>query len=217
MNTRIHEVMRPLGDGSIRAQGWLLLRKNALFGLSATRILIGIAMLGLLLTNFTSRHVLWGQGSFWAEPYREINAFGGFIEVFDVGSPLLFTLIYLTLIAIATAVILGWRTRIMALLLALGMVALVERASPWGPGRQHRSDRAPSDGVHEHCRVLVPGRPSKSPEDSLHTQGRATQRCRAAMVWPTSAPGLVDESRSQLRTDCACLSDIYSLYGFCAV
>lgn len=132
MNTRIHEVMRPLGDGSIRAQGWLLLRKNALFGLSATRILIGIAMLGLLLTNFTSRHVLWGQGSFWAEPYREINAFGGFIEVFDVGSPLLFTLIYLTLIAIATAVILGWRTRIMALLLALGMVALVERASPMG-------------------------------------------------------------------------------------
>ncbi len=132
MNTRLRETLRPIGDGSIRAQGWLLLRKNALYGLSATRILIGTAMLGLLLTNFTSRHVLWGPGSFWAEPYREVNAFGGFVEVLDVQSPVLFTLIYLTLIVIAAAVIIGWRTRIMALLLALGMVALVERASPMG-------------------------------------------------------------------------------------
>ncbi|MGQ7787393.1 hypothetical protein [Nesterenkonia sp. K-15-9-6] len=125
-------VIQPLNDWNIRGQGWLLLQQNALYGLSATRILVGVAMLGLLLTNFTSRHILWGTGSFWAEPYREVNAFGELVDVFGVESPALFTLMYMALMGLAVAVIIGWRTRATTLLLAIGMAALVERASPMG-------------------------------------------------------------------------------------
>ncbi|GAB3190502.1 hypothetical protein [Nesterenkonia suensis] len=132
MSTVRELVYAPIQEWILRGQGWLLLRKNARYGLSATRILVGIAMLGLLLSNFTARHVVWGVGSFWAEPYREINAFGGLVDVFGVESPALFTLIYLALIGLAIAVIIGWRTRLTTLLLALGMAALVERASPMG-------------------------------------------------------------------------------------
>lgn len=132
MNLIHDHLIRPLRDWNLRGQGWLLLQKNALYGLSATRILVGVAMLGLLLTNFTSRHVLWGIGSFWAEPYREVNAFGGLVDLFGVDSPAVFTLLYLALMGIAVAVIIGWRTRWTTLLLAIGMAALVERASPMG-------------------------------------------------------------------------------------
>ncbi|MDZ5077443.1 HTTM domain-containing protein [Nesterenkonia sp. HG001] len=132
MTTIRDQLLRPIQEGTLRSQGWLLLRKNALYGLSATRILVGVAMLGVLLTNFGSRHVLWGVGSFWAEPYRETNAFGGLVDLFGVESPALFTLMYLALIGVAVAVIIGWRTRLTTLLLALGMAALVERASPMG-------------------------------------------------------------------------------------
>lgn len=125
-------VIQPLNDWNIRGQGWLLLQQNALYGLSATRILVGVAMLGLLLTNFTSRHILWGTGSFWAEPYREVNAFGELVDVFGVESPALFTLMYMALMGLAVAVIIGWRTRATTLVLAIGMAALVERASPMG-------------------------------------------------------------------------------------
>ncbi|OSM42839.1 hypothetical protein BCY76_011925 [Nesterenkonia sp. PF2B19] len=125
-------MIQPLNDWNIRGQGWLLLQQNALYGLSATRILVGVAMLGLLLTNFTSRHILWGTGSFWAEPYREVNAFGELVDVFGVESPALFTLMYMALMGLAVAVIIGWRTRATTLLLAIGMAALVERASPMG-------------------------------------------------------------------------------------
>ncbi|WP_010524216.1 HTTM domain-containing protein [Nesterenkonia sp. F] len=124
--------VRPLVAWNTKLQGWLLLKKNALYGLSAARILVGVAMLGLLLTNYTSRHVLWGIGSFWAQPYREGNAFSNLTAMFPAESPALFTLMYLVLIAVAVAVIMGWRTRITTLLLAVGMPALLERTAVVG-------------------------------------------------------------------------------------
>lgn len=128
--TIIHDhLVRPLAAWNTHLQGWLLLKKNALYGLSAARILVGVAMLGLLLTNYTSRHVLWGIGSFWAQPYRQDNAFSSLINLIPADSPALFTLIYLALIVVAIAVILGWRTRLTTLLLAAGMPALLERTA----------------------------------------------------------------------------------------
>ncbi|WP_120003293.1 HTTM domain-containing protein [Nesterenkonia muleiensis] len=113
-------------------QVWVLSDKRALRGLSVTRILIGITMLGILLSNFSARHVLWGPGSFWTEIYREESSFGRVVRVLETESPALFTLAYLILIAIAVCVIIGWRTRPMTLLLALGMASLVERAPSVG-------------------------------------------------------------------------------------
>lgn len=121
-----------LSNWNIRTQAWLLLEKRALYGLSATRILVGIAMLGILITNFGNRYVLWGPGSFWAEPLRERSEFGFLLSLFSTDSPLLFTLFYLALIGVAVAVVIGWRTRLMTIALVLGMPALVERADILG-------------------------------------------------------------------------------------
>lgn len=129
-------ILQPLGatlnEWHLGLQVWMLSDKRALCGLSMTRILIGITMLGILLSNFSARHVLWGPGSFWTEIYREESTFGWVVRVLETESPALFTLAYLILIAIAVCVIIGWRTRPMTLLLALGMASLVERAPSVG-------------------------------------------------------------------------------------
>lgn len=125
-------VLRPAEEWSLRAQAWLLLGKHALYGLSAARILVGVALLGLLISNFGDRYVLWGPASFWAEPHRETSEFGALLGIFSTQSPALFTVFYLALMAVTVAVILGWRTRPMILLLVLGMAGLVERADTLG-------------------------------------------------------------------------------------
>lgn len=132
----MNQTKRPLTDqlDSVfdGAQGWLFLQKHALYGLSATRILIGIAVLGLLLSDFSSRHLLWGAGSTWASPFRQDSDFGLLINLFNDSNPTIFTLQYLILVAINVAVIIGWRTRLSTALLAIGLTALVERTSILG-------------------------------------------------------------------------------------
>ena len=118
-----------LGNWADSGYGWLLLRRHALYGLSATRIMVGVAALGILLTNFTTRHVVWGPGSFWAEPFRTGHHFESWMALFAGDNPAWFTLRYLILMAIAVALTLGWRTRIMCLALAVGLAGMVERAN----------------------------------------------------------------------------------------
>src|SRR5699024_4211002 len=127
--TVTEKVIRPVQDWLVAGQAWLLLDKHALYGLSATRIMVGIAALGILVSNFTTRHVIWGPGSFWAAPFREGPHFESWTTLFETSSPLGFTLRYLLLAVVALAVMVGWRTRLMALVLAVGLAGLVERAS----------------------------------------------------------------------------------------
>lgn len=108
-------------------EAWFATRKNATYGLSASRILVGTAALGILMTNFATRHAVWGPGSSWIDAYRTDTDIGMLANVFAGSSPLWFTLKYLLLMAVAVAVIVGWRTRASTALLALGMMALVER------------------------------------------------------------------------------------------
>ncbi|WP_022873711.1 HTTM domain-containing protein [Nesterenkonia alba] len=128
MTAILREFTRAADERLLALQAWMLLDKHAAYGISASRIFVGIAMLGILVANFPQRHILWGQASFWAQPERDNSRFGWLLGVFDVESPALFTTMYLALMAVTVAVILGWRTRVMTLLLAVGMAALVERA-----------------------------------------------------------------------------------------
>lgn len=109
------------------AEEWFFCSKNAERGLAASRMLIGFAMLGILLSNFTVRHALWGPASLWIEPFRSDTNFGRLPELFSDAQSWSFTLKYLLLMAIAVAVVIGWRTRVNTLLLVIGVTALVER------------------------------------------------------------------------------------------
>lgn len=108
-------------------EDWFTGDQRALRGLAFSRILVATAVLGLLLTNFRHRHVLWGPASTWIDPYRDSVSWGMLDTVFADTNPTVFTLKYLALIAVAVAVLLGWRTRLATLLLVIGLTALVER------------------------------------------------------------------------------------------
>lgn len=106
---------------------WFLDAKRAECGIAAARILVGISLLGIMVTNFGVRHALWGPASTWIEPLRVEDTFGRLHLIFAGSDPTWFTVRYLILMAIAVAVILGWRTRLMTLLLIVGIGALTER------------------------------------------------------------------------------------------
>lgn len=123
--------LTPVIDGVVglrdRLEGWYLDSKKATYGLAFSRIAAGIAMLGILVTNFPTRHALWGPGSAWADELRTRSEFGPLSQLWSTPSPALFTLQYLLLMAVAIAVIVGWRTRISIVVLVVFMTALVER------------------------------------------------------------------------------------------
>lgn len=107
-------------------EAWFIDEQRALRGLSLSRILVGIASIGILITNFAHRHIVWGVSSTWLEPYREDNDFASVASLFEGSNPTVFTLKYLLLVAIAVAVLVGWRTKLTTLLLVIGMTGLVE-------------------------------------------------------------------------------------------
>ena len=96
---------------------WLFNGKKALYGLAVTRILFGITALGLLISNFSTRLYTFGPGSAWngelAAPvsdFPKIWLFSAFHAV--MGDAVLYTLLYLALVAVAVLFTIGWRFRI---------------------------------------------------------------------------------------------------------
>ncbi|MGH3457998.1 HTTM domain-containing protein [Aeromicrobium sp.] len=111
---------------------WLFEDKHALHGSAAARILSGCAVLGLLVSNIRSRDIVFGPGAVWARPVQD----GRVDNTPNYWSPDLvahlgsttFLLYYLAIIVLALLWTLGWRTRIVGLLMLVGVVSIVERA-----------------------------------------------------------------------------------------
>lgn len=110
-----------------RGEDWFIAEKRALRGLSSARILVASAVLGILLSNFSQRHTLWGVASNWVDPYRAHANFSTITGIFADSNPMIFTIKYLTVVGLAVALLLGWRTRLTTVLLVLGFTALIER------------------------------------------------------------------------------------------
>ncbi len=120
-------IFQPLRDLRLRGEAWFIDAPNALRGLAMARILVAIAALGILIANFGQRHALWGVSSNWVQPHRADGNFASLATLFADTNPLIFTIKYLLVGALAIAVLLGWRTRLTTLLLVIGFTALVER------------------------------------------------------------------------------------------
>lgn len=127
MTAPLATATRPLLAAVTRVETWFADRQHALHGLSASRILVGTAVLGILVTNFGMRHVQWGPASQWIAAYRADTGAGPLDAVFGTSSTTLFTLAYLAVMALAVAVVLGWRTRLTTALLVVGLASIVER------------------------------------------------------------------------------------------
>lgn len=98
--------------------------KHALFGAAACRIGTGIAVLGLLTANFTTRELWVGQASIWAEPSRAISRFPELAVLKDVSSDIL-TVAYVVTMLAALAFVLGWRTKAANVVTFVGFIAIV--------------------------------------------------------------------------------------------
>lgn len=114
-------VLRSWVDG---VEDWLLGERRALYGAAVCRIGTGLSVLGLLLSNFSSRDIWVGQASVWAEPARAISSFPELALVRNVSGDVL-TIVYVVTLVAAAAFILGWRTKAANVVTLVGFIAIV--------------------------------------------------------------------------------------------
>jgi hypothetical protein len=96
----------------------------AMHAVAMCRILLGLAVLGLLATNYSTRQMWVGDGSVWAEASRAANSFPE-VDVLDGMSGDLLSLLYVALALSSAALVLGWHTRVMSILTLLGFIGVV--------------------------------------------------------------------------------------------
>lgn len=113
----------PLVEAYGAAEEWLTSTRHAVHALAAARILVGLSVLGLLLTNFSNRQMWVGDASAWAEPNRAISRFPevGFLD--GVSADIL-TVVYVVVTFAAVAFVLGWRTKAANVVLLVGFIAV---------------------------------------------------------------------------------------------
>ena len=107
-------------------ESWLFEDKRALHGVALGRILAGSSVLGLLITNFGVRSLVFGPGAVWAQPARDLGEFAPVKLLDNVGS-LTFTLFYFGVMILALVYILGWHTRLVGPLMVIATIAIVEQ------------------------------------------------------------------------------------------
>ena len=105
-------------------EDWVLSKQHSLYAAAACRIGTGIAVLGLLVANFTTRDLWVGQASIWAEPARAISRFPELAVLKDVSSDVL-TVVYVATMLAALAFTLGWRTKAANVITFVGFIAIV--------------------------------------------------------------------------------------------
>lgn len=101
-------------------EDWLTARKHAQYGLAITRILMGLAALGILLTHWTTRYYTFGAAAAWSgemegtpnSEFAQLWLFSAFHSA--LGNNVIFSALYVLMIALSIPVILGWRFRVIA-------------------------------------------------------------------------------------------------------
>ncbi len=107
-----------------RVDDWVLGQKHALKAAAVCRIGIGLAVLGLLLANFSTRDMWVGQASVWAEPARAISQFPE-LALLDGVSPDVLLVIYVLTMLSSLALVLGWHAKAANVLTFVGFIAIV--------------------------------------------------------------------------------------------
>lgn len=108
---------------------WVLDRQHARYGTSLARILFGLVAWLTVLTNLADRQAIWGSASRWQDPLRQGSPWGAPFTLFNPEDPGWLLDLKLVLPAAAGLLLmLGWRTRIMAIVTLFLMISLVQSA-----------------------------------------------------------------------------------------
>lgn len=112
----LHVVLTVVARGWTTAEHWLLDSKKAQYGISVTRMLIGVHGMLIIAANFSTRYYAFGAGSFWdgqhaypGSDFARIWLFSWFPFIAASNGGLTFSLIVLFVLALL--VTLGWRTK----------------------------------------------------------------------------------------------------------
>jgi hypothetical protein len=117
-------VLRSLQEGRARVDDWAVGHPHGLRAAAACRIGTGLAVLGLLLTNFSTRDMWVGQASVWADPARAVSRFPE-LRLLDGVSPDILTLVYVVTMLAALAFVLGWHAKAANVVTFIGFIAIV--------------------------------------------------------------------------------------------
>lgn len=107
-----------------RVDDWLVGEKHAMRAAAACRIGTGLAVLGLLFSNLSTRDMWVGQASVWAEPARAISRFPELTLLDGVSSDIL-TLIYVVTMLASLAFLVGWHAKPANIVTFIGFIAIV--------------------------------------------------------------------------------------------
>lgn len=112
-----------VGDVAHRAERWLVEERRALHAVAACRILLGLSIIGLLLTNYPTRQTWVGDASEWADPARSLSRFPE-IAILDGVSGDVLTVVYLVVLLAAVAFTLGWHAKAANGVTVVGFIAI---------------------------------------------------------------------------------------------
>ncbi|MCZ4499313.1 MAG: hypothetical protein JWQ74_1866 [Marmoricola sp.] len=104
----------------------LLTRRFSLYGVAFSRVLAALTYVGILVTNFGHRQILFGAASDWVRPYRESFPQAPWVGVFENLSATAFTFVYLLVIVVGVAFLLGWHARLTGPALLFGAYQIIE-------------------------------------------------------------------------------------------
>lgn len=117
-----------------RVVTWFIADRHSDYGIAVMRIASGSFLLGWLLLNLPIASRIWGPGSQYWQPYREILGYNAPFNTLQQAGPGLFWLWYVLTIALVIAFTLGWRTRFVTPLLFIAYTTLNGQNTPISDG-----------------------------------------------------------------------------------
>ncbi|WP_332664169.1 HTTM domain-containing protein [Aeromicrobium sp.] len=116
-----------VNDWYDKFESWLLTDKRSIYGASLARILAGCSVMGILITNFRVRNLLFGEGSVWNKPLQDGSFYWPPRVIVDGMGNTTFLFYYLLVIFVALLFVLGWHTRFVGPLMLIGHISIIER------------------------------------------------------------------------------------------
>ncbi|HWV26084.1 MAG TPA: HTTM domain-containing protein [Aeromicrobium sp.] len=103
---------------------WMTSTRHAAYAVAACRIGLGLAVVGLLASNFSTRSTWVGQASIWAEPARSFSTFPE-LALLDGASPDVLLVVYTVTLLAAVGFTIGWHTKATNVVTYVGFIAVV--------------------------------------------------------------------------------------------
>lgn len=103
---------------------WVTSASHNLRSFAVLRILYGIGLLITLVPSIPERSLLWGPASFWIDPEARRRGFFTFDTIFPKDNPLVFDLMFFVMIAVVILFTIGYRTRLVTVLVLILVFSL---------------------------------------------------------------------------------------------